>query len=106
MEQKEAFQTLKNNLCNAPILSLPDGSEDCVVYYNASNQGFRCVLMQRGKMERLARLYIDEIVARYGVPMSIISDRDGGFTSRFRQTLQKALGTQLDTITAYHPQTN
>nr|GEV77007.1 hypothetical protein [Tanacetum cinerariifolium] len=50
IEQEEAFQTLKDNLCNAPILSLPDGSKDFVVYYDASNQGFRCVLMQRGKV--------------------------------------------------------
>ncbi|GKG41920.1 reverse transcriptase domain-containing protein, partial [Tanacetum coccineum] len=47
-------------------------------------------------MEKLARLYIDEIVAGHGVPVSIISDHDGRFTSRFWQTLQKALGTRLD----------
>ncbi|GJZ45569.1 putative reverse transcriptase domain-containing protein [Tanacetum coccineum] len=35
------------------------------------------------KMEKLARLYIDEIVARHGVPVSIISDHDGKFTLRF-----------------------
>ncbi|GKE31994.1 putative reverse transcriptase domain-containing protein [Tanacetum coccineum] len=58
------------------------------------------------KMEKLARLYIDEIVARHRVPVSIISDRDGRFTSRFWQTLQKALGTRLDMSTAYHPQTD
>ncbi|GJT45993.1 putative reverse transcriptase domain-containing protein [Tanacetum coccineum] len=58
------------------------------------------------KMEKLSRLYIDEIVARHGVLMSIISDRDGRFTSRFWQTLQKALGTRLDMCTAYHPQTD
>ncbi|GKE66248.1 putative reverse transcriptase domain-containing protein [Tanacetum coccineum] len=56
-------------------------------------------------MERLSRLYIDEIVARHGVPVSIIS-QDGRFTSRFWQTLQKALGTRLDISTAYHPQTD
>ncbi|GJV18529.1 putative reverse transcriptase domain-containing protein [Tanacetum coccineum] len=56
-------------------------------------------------MEKLARLYIDEIVARHGVPTSIISDRDGRFTSRFWQTMQKALGTRLDMSTSYHPQT-
>ncbi|GJT00232.1 putative reverse transcriptase domain-containing protein [Tanacetum coccineum] len=48
-EQKEAFQTLKDNLCNAPILSLPDGPEDFVVYRDAPNQGLGYVLMQRGK---------------------------------------------------------
>ncbi|GKD69186.1 reverse transcriptase domain-containing protein, partial [Tanacetum coccineum] len=57
-------------------------------------------------MEKQARLYIDEIVARHGVPISIISDRDGRFTSRFWQTMQKALGTRLDMSTAYHPQTD
>ncbi|GJW61733.1 putative reverse transcriptase domain-containing protein, partial [Tanacetum coccineum] len=280
-EQEEVFYTLKDNLCNAPILSLPDGIKDCVVFCDAWNQGLGCVLMQRGKviayalrqskiyeknytthdlelgaivfalktcrnylygtknviytdhkslqyifdqkelnmrqrrwielfnnyeceiryhpgkanvvadalsrkervkpkrvrattmiiqsgvkrmilvaqradkmyhdlqdmywwpgmerdiatlksghdtiwvvfdrltksahflatrkdynMEKLARLYIDEIVARRGVHVSIISDRDGRFTSRFWKTLQKALGTRLDMSTAYHPQTD
>ncbi|GJS08816.1 putative nucleotidyltransferase, ribonuclease H [Tanacetum coccineum] len=50
VEQEQAFQNLKNNLCDAPILTLPDGVEDFVVYYDASNQGLGCVLMQRGKV--------------------------------------------------------
>ncbi|GKA86998.1 retrotransposon protein, putative, ty3-gypsy subclass [Tanacetum coccineum] len=49
-EQREAFQTLKDNLCNALVLSLLDGPEDFVVYCDASNQGLGCVLMQRGKV--------------------------------------------------------
>ncbi|GJS26139.1 reverse transcriptase domain-containing protein [Tanacetum coccineum] len=56
--------------------------------------------------EKLAKIYVDEIVARHGVPVSIISDRDGRFTSRCWQTVQKALGTRLDMSTAYHPQTD
>nr|GEY74368.1 putative reverse transcriptase domain-containing protein [Tanacetum cinerariifolium] len=56
--------------------------------------------------EKLARLYIDVIVARHGVPVSIILDRDGRLTSHFWQTVQKALGTRLDLSTAYHPQTD
>nr|GEZ61573.1 putative reverse transcriptase domain-containing protein [Tanacetum cinerariifolium] len=265
VEQEEAFQTLKDNLCNASILSLLDGVEDLVVYCDASNRGLGCVLMQRGKviayasrqlniheknntthdlelgavvfalktwrhylygtksviymdhkslqyifdqkelnmrqrrwielfsdyeceiryhlgkvnvvadtlsrkervkprraramamtiqsgirgmikaaqgkafkqenilaerlhgldqqmekrkdrslyfldqdysMERLARIYIDEIVTRHEVPVSIISDRDGWFTSRCWHTIQKALGTRLDMSTAYHLQTD
>ena len=57
-------------------------------------------------METLARLYLKEIVSRHGVPISIISDRDCRFTSRFWQSMQKALGTQIDMSTAYHPQTD
>ncbi|GJU23348.1 putative reverse transcriptase domain-containing protein [Tanacetum coccineum] len=57
-------------------------------------------------METLTRLYIKEIVSRHGVPISIISDHDSHFTSMFWQSLQNALGTQLDMSTAYHPETN
>ncbi|GJU19842.1 putative reverse transcriptase domain-containing protein [Tanacetum coccineum] len=245
-EQELAFQTLKDKLCNAPVLALPDGPEDFVVYCDASGIGLGCVLMQRGKviayasrqlkiheknytthdlelgiivfalkiwrhylitrwldemieqknnetlyyldriwvtlkgdvrtlimdeahkskysvhlgvdkmyydlrdrywwpgmkkdiakyvskcltclkvkaehqrpsgllqqpeipdykMERLARLYLNERVSRHGVPISIISDRDSRFTSRFWQSMQEVLGTRLDMSTAYHPQTD
>ncbi|GJV07160.1 putative reverse transcriptase domain-containing protein [Tanacetum coccineum] len=57
-------------------------------------------------METLTRLYIKEIVSRHGVPISIISDHDSHFTSRFWQSLQNALGTQLDMSTTYHPKTD
>ncbi|GJU38005.1 putative reverse transcriptase domain-containing protein [Tanacetum coccineum] len=55
-------------------------------------------------MEKLVRLYIDLIVARHGVPVSIILDRDGRFTSHFWPMVQRALGTRLDLSIAYHPQ--
>ncbi|GKA94821.1 reverse transcriptase domain-containing protein, partial [Tanacetum coccineum] len=246
-KQEEAFRILKENLCNAPVLALPEGPNDFVVYCDASNQGFGCVLMQQGKLiayasrqlkiheknytthdlelgavkelnmrqrrwiellsdyeceikyhpgkanvvadalsrkerlkprriwipsvsgirklimdeahtsrysvhpcadkmyynlrdlywlpgmkrdiaeyvskcltltksahflpiredyktEKLARIYINEIVARHGVPVSIISDRDGRFASHLWQALQKALGTKLNMSTAYHPE--
>ncbi|GJT56473.1 putative reverse transcriptase domain-containing protein [Tanacetum coccineum] len=230
-EQELAFQTLKDKFCNAPILALPDGPKDFVVYCDVSGLGLGCVLMQRGKviayasrqlkiheknytthdlelgavvfdlkilrhylfgtksviytdhkslqhifsqkelnmrqrrwielfsdydckiryhhgkenvvvdalsikerlkpkrvramnmtlqssikdrilaaqkeaMDRLARLYLNEIVARHGVPISIILDRDSRFTSRFWQSMQEALGTRLDMSMAYHPQTD
>ncbi|GJW47183.1 putative reverse transcriptase domain-containing protein [Tanacetum coccineum] len=240
-EQELTFQTLKDKLCNAPVLALPDGSEDFVGYYDASGIGLGCILMQRGKqsnikdriltaqkevvdesarlqkgldemielrndrglyyldriwvplkgdvrtliideahklkysvhpradkkyydlrdrywwpvmkkdiaeyvsrcltclkvkaehqrpsgllqqpeipiwkwegiaidfdykMERLARLYLNEIVARHGVPVSIILNHESHFTSRFWQSMQEALGTRLDMSTAYHPQTD
>ncbi|GJY96425.1 putative reverse transcriptase domain-containing protein [Tanacetum coccineum] len=57
-------------------------------------------------IETLTRLYIKEIVLRHGVAISIISDRDSHFTSQFWQSMQSALGTQLDMRIAYHPQTD
>nr|GEX81058.1 putative reverse transcriptase domain-containing protein [Tanacetum cinerariifolium] len=56
------------------------------------------------KMDRLARLYLNEIVARHGVTILIISDHDSRFTSRFWQSMQEALGTRLDMSTTYHSQ--
>ncbi|GKA79293.1 putative reverse transcriptase domain-containing protein, partial [Tanacetum coccineum] len=53
-------------------------------------------------METLTTLYIKEIVSWHEVSISIILDRDSHFTSRFWQSLQNALGTQLDMSTAYH----
>ncbi|GKC88644.1 putative reverse transcriptase domain-containing protein [Tanacetum coccineum] len=49
-EKENAFQTLKDKLCNAPVLALPDGPEHFVVYYDVSGLGLGYVLMQRGKV--------------------------------------------------------
>ncbi|GJT01510.1 putative reverse transcriptase domain-containing protein [Tanacetum coccineum] len=49
-EEEEAFQTLKQKLCSAPILALPEGTEDFVVYCDASLKGYGAVLMQREKV--------------------------------------------------------
>ncbi|WRX25507.1 Integrase [Theobroma cacao] len=57
-------------------------------------------------IEKLAKLYIDEIVRFHGVPVSIVSDRDLRFTSRFWQKFQDALGTNLRFSTTFHPQTD
>nr|GEW04139.1 hypothetical protein [Tanacetum cinerariifolium] len=214
--QESAFQLLKQKLCEAPILALPEGNDDFVVYCDASLQaqpevikeenikaenlqgmdkafevrpdGTRCIKNQSwlplfgnlrdlimheshklkysihpgsdkmyqdlkklywwpnmkaiiveyvGKcltcsrvktecqkpsgllisvhfiptietdsMETFTRLYIKDIVSWHGVPISIISDRDSHFTSRFWQSIQSALVTQLDMNTAYHPHTD
>nr|GEX28154.1 putative reverse transcriptase domain-containing protein [Tanacetum cinerariifolium] len=150
-EQENAFQTLKDKLCNAPIMALPDGPEDFMVYCDASGLRLGCALMQRAQkeacdesvglqkgadkmyynlrdrywwsgmnkdiavyvsrredynMDRLARLYLNKIVVRQGLPISIISDHDSRFTSRLCQSMQEVLGTHLDMSTAYHPQTD
>ncbi|GJU69351.1 putative reverse transcriptase domain-containing protein [Tanacetum coccineum] len=57
-------------------------------------------------LEKLTRQYLKEVVSKHGVPVSIISDRDGKFTSHFWKSLNKALGTRLDMSTAYHPETD
>ena len=55
-------------------------------------------------LEKLAQLYVDEIVRLHGVPVLIVSDRDPRFTFRFWPRLQAALGTRLHCSTAFHPQ--
>ena len=57
-------------------------------------------------LDRLAELYVNEIVRLHGVPMTIVSDRDPRFTTRFWPKLQNALGTTLHFSTAFHPQTD
>ncbi|GJT48879.1 putative ribonuclease H-like domain-containing protein [Tanacetum coccineum] len=80
---------------SAPIMELPEGSED-FVDSDASHKGLGVVLMQREKiptksahflpirendpLDKLARLYLNRIVARHGILVSIICDHDGRFT--------------------------
>ena len=49
-KREEAFQMLKHKLCNAPILALPEGTDNFMVYCDASHQGLGCVLMQKDKV--------------------------------------------------------
>ncbi|GJY15057.1 putative reverse transcriptase domain-containing protein [Tanacetum coccineum] len=199
-KEENAFQLIKQKLYSAPILALPEGSEDFVVYNDASHKGLGAVLMQREKelnmrqrrwiellsdydcdiryhpgkanvvadalsrkerteslrvralvmtiglnlpklileahiealktenlvnedvggmirkdipkerenepLDKLARLYLNRIVARHRIPVSIICDHDGRFTSNFWKSFQKALGTDISMSTAYHPKTD
>ncbi|GKE20779.1 putative reverse transcriptase domain-containing protein [Tanacetum coccineum] len=63
-------------------------------------------IRENGPLDKLARLYLNRIVARYGIPALIICDRDGRFTSNFWKSFQKALGTDISMSTAYHPETD
>ncbi|GJW80058.1 putative reverse transcriptase domain-containing protein [Tanacetum coccineum] len=226
-KEENAFQLIKQKLCSVPILALPEGSKDFVVYCDASHKGMGAVLMHREKiwrhylygtkctvftdhkslqhildqkelnmrqrhwleflsdyncdiryhprkanivanalspqtealkpenlekedvggmirkdipkeklepradgtlclngrnrltksahflpirendpLDKLARLYLNRIVARHRIPVSIICDHDGRFTSNFWRSFQKALGTDLSMSTAYHPETD
>ncbi|GKC02987.1 putative reverse transcriptase domain-containing protein [Tanacetum coccineum] len=62
--------------------------------------------MSSDPMGKLASLYMKEVVTRHGIPVVIIYDRDGRFTSNFWRAFQKALGTHLDMSTAYHAHTD
>ncbi|KAA3483171.1 Transposon Ty3-I Gag-Pol polyprotein [Gossypium australe] len=55
-------------------------------------------------LEKLAKLYVSNIVRLHGVPLSIIPDRDLRFTSRFLGKIHEDLGTKLSFSAAYHPQ--
>nr|GEY51176.1 hypothetical protein [Tanacetum cinerariifolium] len=199
-EKKEnAVQLIKQKFCSAPILALTEGSEDFVVYCDASHKGseaqiealkpknlknedvggmirkdipkeklepcadgtlclnsrswlpcygdLRSVIMHESHKSKYSihpgsdKMYQDMkklywwsnikadiatyvskcltcaklnaehqrpsrlIVARHGIPVSIICDHDGRFTSNFWKSFQKALGTELSMSTAYHPKT-
>ncbi|GJU15067.1 putative reverse transcriptase domain-containing protein [Tanacetum coccineum] len=62
-------------------------------------------IRENDPLDKLARLYLNRIVARHGIPVLIICDRDGRFTSNFWKSFQKALGTDISMSTAYHPET-
>jgi hypothetical protein len=57
-------------------------------------------------IDKLARLYVNEVVRLHGVPLSIVSDRDPRFTSRLWPSIHRALGSKLNMSTAFHPQTD
>ncbi|GKB78918.1 putative reverse transcriptase domain-containing protein [Tanacetum coccineum] len=64
-KQEAAFQLLKQKLCSAPILALPEGSEDFIAYCDASKKGLGAVLMQR---EKIWRHYL------YGTKCTVFTD--------------------------------
>ncbi|GJV49293.1 putative reverse transcriptase domain-containing protein [Tanacetum coccineum] len=63
-------------------------------------------MWETNPLGKLARMYLEEVVTRHGIPVSIICDHDPRFALIFWRSLQKALGTNLDTSTAYHPHTD
>nr|XP_043638075.1 uncharacterized protein LOC122609080 [Erigeron canadensis] len=63
-------------------------------------------IREASSSEVLAKIYVKEVVARHGLPISIVSDRDTRFTSHFWRKFQEEMGTTLKFSTAYHPQTD
>ncbi|GJY69698.1 putative reverse transcriptase domain-containing protein [Tanacetum coccineum] len=62
-------------------------------------------IRENDPLDKLARLYLNRIVARHGIPVSIIFDRDRRFTSNFWRSFQKDLGTYMSMSTAYYSET-
>nr|GEU43385.1 putative reverse transcriptase domain-containing protein [Tanacetum cinerariifolium] len=102
-----------------PVWKWDNITMDFVTKLSKSSQGLDTIWVTVGRLtksahfmpireneplDKLATLYLDRIVTRHGTPVSIIRDRDGRFTSNFWKTFQKALGTNLDMSTAYHPE--
>ncbi|GKG16578.1 putative reverse transcriptase domain-containing protein, partial [Tanacetum coccineum] len=77
-----------------------------VIFDQLTKSAHFLAIKENDSMEKLTRQYLKEVVSRHRVPVSIISDRNGRFTSHFWQSLTKDLGTRLDMSTAYHPQTD
>ncbi|GKA65810.1 putative reverse transcriptase domain-containing protein [Tanacetum coccineum] len=92
------------------ITKLPKSSQDYdtiwVIVDRLTKSAIFVPMRETDPMERLARMYLKEVVRRHGIHVSIICDRDPRFTSNFWRSLQKAMGTNLDMSTAYHPQTD
>nr|GEU67609.1 putative reverse transcriptase domain-containing protein [Tanacetum cinerariifolium] len=113
-KEENAFQLIKQKLCSASILALPKGSEDFVVYCDASHKGLDRLtksahflpIRENDPLDKLVRLYLNMIVAKHRIPVSIIYDRDGRFTLNFQRSFQKALGTDISMSNAYHPETD
>nr|GEU45555.1 putative reverse transcriptase domain-containing protein [Tanacetum cinerariifolium] len=142
-DQEMAFQTLKQKLCEAPILALPEGSDDFVVYCDASIQD----ALSRKKIiksRQVKPLHVRSLIITIhsNLPSQFLEaqtealkeenmqaenlrgmekafeirtdgtrciknrNRNSHFTSRLWQSLQNALGTQLDMSTTYHPDTD
>nr|GEY03016.1 putative reverse transcriptase domain-containing protein [Tanacetum cinerariifolium] len=105
-ELSEQIQELSDKGFIRPISS-PWGAP--VLFVKKKDGSFRmCIdyLRENDPLDKSARLYMNRIVARHGIPVSIICDHDERFTSNFWKSFQKALDTELSMSTAYHPETD
>ncbi|GJV00072.1 putative reverse transcriptase domain-containing protein [Tanacetum coccineum] len=92
------------------VMKLPKSSQGYdtiwVIVDRLTKSAIFMPMREMDHMDKLARIYLKEVVTKHGIPVSIICDRDPQFASNFWRSLQKALGTSLDMSTAYHPQTD
>ncbi|GJR43407.1 putative reverse transcriptase domain-containing protein [Tanacetum coccineum] len=92
------------------ITKLPKSSQGFdtiwVIVDRHTKSAYFLPIRENDPLDKLARLYLNRIVTRYGILVSIICDRDGRFTSNFWKSFQKALGKNISMSTAYHPETD
>ncbi|GKE78216.1 putative reverse transcriptase domain-containing protein, partial [Tanacetum coccineum] len=108
--QPEIPQWKWDNITMDFVIKLPKSSQGYDTIWVIVDQLTKSVIFipmrETDPMEKLARMYLKEVVTRHGIPVSIIFDHEPRFASNFWRSLQKALGTSLDMSTAYHPQTD
>ncbi|GJW08460.1 putative reverse transcriptase domain-containing protein [Tanacetum coccineum] len=108
--QPEIPQWKWDNITMDFVTKLPKSSQGYdtiwVIVDRLTKSAIFMPMRETDPMDKLARMYLKEVVTKHGIPVSIICDRDPRFASNFWRSLQKALGTSLDMSTAYHPQTD
>nr|GEU92917.1 reverse transcriptase domain-containing protein [Tanacetum cinerariifolium] len=110
-EEKEEHLALADSTAASPVVDLLSKSSQgydtiWVIVDRLTKSALFLPMRENDPMEKLARMYLNEVVTRHGIPVLILCDRDGRFTSNFWRSLQKALGTSLNMSTAYHPETD
>jgi len=92
------------------VMGLPRGKKGNDVIWVVMDRLTKSALFLPMKMtnsvDKLAKLYVDEVIRLHGVPVSIISDQDPRFTSRLWPSLQRAMGTKLNLSMTFYPQTD
>ncbi|GJV74436.1 reverse transcriptase domain-containing protein [Tanacetum coccineum] len=108
--QPEIPQWKWDNITMDFVTKLPKSSQGYdtiwVIVDRLTKSAIFMPMRETDPMDKLARMYLKEVVTKHGIPVLIICDRDPRFASNFWKSLQKALGTSLDMSTAYHPQTD
>ncbi|GJT62880.1 putative reverse transcriptase domain-containing protein [Tanacetum coccineum] len=107
---KADIATYWDNITMDFVIKLPKSSQGYdtiwVIVDRLTMSAIFVPIRETDLLEKLARLYLKEVVTRHGTPILIICDRDLRFASHCWRSLQKALGTNLDMSTTYHPQTD
>ncbi|GJW27691.1 putative reverse transcriptase domain-containing protein [Tanacetum coccineum] len=107
---KANIATYWDNITMDFVTKLPKSSQGYdtiwVIVDRLTKSAIFVPMRETNPLEKLAMMYLKEVVTRHGIPVSIICDRDPRFASHFWRSLQKALGTSLAMSMAYHPETD